>query len=178
VTETIDLDGVSWYAAARTELTVACHAKLEVVHLLNRWKSELGSEYTLPTFMSLLLTCSVTAAVIAAIFLFKTQIENAREERKRAHELAHVVLKRLQDQEQLHYTDPVTTPQPYLPPAQLRDIVLPASESAATRHRLWARVEKEIEKNSNVAISEREVRGDMWKTWEWTGVGQRSVEYL
>lgn len=120
----------------------------------------------------------MTAGVLAAIFLFKNQIERSQAEKSRAHDLARVVLKRLQDQEQLHYTDPVTTPQPYLPPAQLRDIVLPASESSASRSRLWARVETEIEKNSNIAVGEREVRGDMWKTWEWTGVGQRSVEYM
>lgn len=28
-----------------------------------------------------------------------------------------------------------------------------------------------IEKNANVQTREREVAGEIWRTWEWTGVG-------
>ena len=38
--------GVSWYAASRTDLTIGCRAKMEVVSLLQRWKSQLGCECT------------------------------------------------------------------------------------------------------------------------------------
>lgn len=157
IIESIDQNGTSWYAANRSELTVACRAKLEFKSLLERWKSQLAS----------------TAAVLALIAWFTRSIEAARKERKRVRAIAETVIARLQDQEYQHYSDPVVTPQPYLPPAQLRDVVLPASESAATRQRLWARVEAAIEKNANVQTRERELRGDLWKTWEWVGGGAR-----
>lgn len=111
--------------------------------------------------------------MLGLIFWFTRSIESARHERKRVRAIADTVIARLQDQEYQHYSDPVITPQPYLPPAQLRDVVLPASEGTATRQRLWAKVEHEIEKNANVQTSEREMRGDLWKTWEWVGGGNR-----
>jgi hypothetical protein len=30
-----------------------------------------------------------------------------------------------------------------------------------------------VEKNANVAVREQEVRGEVWRTWEWAGVGAR-----
>lgn len=90
-------------------------------------------------------------------------------EKYRADQLAQVVLKRLQDQQYLYSRDPDATPSAYLPPAQLRDLVLPPKGSVASRKRTWERVERMIEKNANVASREREVGGEVWSTWEWTG---------
>ncbi|OCF42073.1 hypothetical protein I317_04044 [Kwoniella heveanensis CBS 569] len=155
VIESIDINGKSWYAASRTDLTLGCRAKLETKDLLDRWKSQLGS----------------TAAVIAAILYLQSEVKRRRQEKYRAEELAQVALKRLQDQEQLHYTDPVTTPSPFIPPEQLRDLVMPPKGSTASRSRLWAKVQDMVEANANVAVREREVKGEMWKTWEWAGAG-------
>ena len=71
----------------------------------------------------------------------------------------------------------MTTLNPFIPPAQLRDVVMPPSGSAAWRTRLWQRVHDLVEANANVAVREREVRGEMWKTWEWQGVGERRVTW-
>ncbi|WVF70184.1 hypothetical protein IAT40_004972 [Kwoniella sp. CBS 6097] len=155
VIESIDINGKSWYAASRTDLTLGCRAKLESKDLLDRWKSQLGS----------------TAAVIAAILYLQSEAKRRRQEKYRAEELCQVALKRLQDQEQLHYTDPVTTPSPFIPPDQLRDLVMPPKGSTASRSRLWAKVQDMVEANANVAVREREVKGEMWKTWEWAGAG-------
>lgn len=80
-------------------------------------------------------------------------------------------------QERLHYSDPATTPSPFIPPAQLRDLVIPPTGSSTYRTRLWNKVNDLIEANANVAIREREVRGELWKTWEWQGVGERHVTW-
>lgn len=40
------------YAATRTELTLACRAKLEATDLLHRWKSQLGCKSPSPLFPS------------------------------------------------------------------------------------------------------------------------------
>ena len=121
----------------------------------------------------------------------RSTILNHKQEKYRAEELVQVVLKRLQDQvsfsscsrgqadiqETLHYADPVTTPNPFIPPAQLRDLVLPPTGSKTARNRLWQKVNDLVEANSNVAVREREVRGELWNTWEWQGVGERRVTW-
>jgi hypothetical protein len=121
----------------------------------------------------------------------RSTILNHKQEKYRAEELVQVVLKRLQDQvsssfcfeneadnqETLHYADPVTTPNPFIPPAQLRDLVLPPTRSKTARNRLWQKVNDLVEANSNVAVREREVRGELWNTWEWQGVGERRVTW-
>ncbi|WWC87298.1 uncharacterized protein L201_002186 [Kwoniella dendrophila CBS 6074] len=118
-----------------------------------QWKSQLGS----------------TAAVIAVIMYLQSEVKRRKAEKYRAEELAQVALKRLQDQEQSHYVDPVTTPSPFIPPDQLRDLVMPPKGSTASRSRLWSRVQELVEANANIAVREREVKGEMWKTWEWAG---------
>ncbi|KGB75094.2 hypothetical protein CNBG_0932 [Cryptococcus deuterogattii R265] len=149
------------YAATRTELTLACRAKLEVTDLLHRWKSQLGS----------------TAAVLLAIAYIRSEVNRRKQEKYRAEELVQVALKRLQDQEQLHYTDPVTNPQPFIPRDQLRDLVMPHTGSAASRLRLWTRVLDMVEHNANVAVRDQELKGEIWKTWEWAGIGERHVTW-
>ena len=81
-------------------------------------------------------------------------------------------------QEHLHYVDPVTTPNPFIPPTQLRDVVMPPKGSTTSRTRLWQRVQDLVEANANVAVREREVKGELWKTWEWQGVGERHVTWM
>ncbi|OWZ78131.1 hypothetical protein C365_02922 [Cryptococcus neoformans Bt85] len=149
------------YAATRTELTLACRAKLEATDLLHRWKSQLGS----------------TAAVLLAIVYIRSEVNRREQEKYRAEELVQVALKRLQDQEQLHYIDPVTNPQPFIPRDQLRDLVMPHTGSTASRMRLWARVLDMVERNANVAVRDQELKGEIWKTWEWAGVGERHVTW-
>ena len=41
VIESIDANGTSLYAAARTELTLPCAAKLHLIDLLEQWKKQL-----------------------------------------------------------------------------------------------------------------------------------------
>lgn len=158
--ESIDENGVSHFTAARSEMSLACQAKLEAVHLLDQWKSQLGG----------------TAAVLVGIYALANRIEAARKEQKQVRGYTDTVIRRLQDQEYRHFTDPVQTPLPYMPPAQLRDVILPASMNAATRTRIWTKVEAKTEENANVLVREREVKGDVWKTWEWSALGGRTVE--
>ncbi|ORY20212.1 Man1-Src1p-C-terminal domain-domain-containing protein [Naematelia encephala] len=161
VVESIDTHGVSYYAASRTDLTLGCRAKLEAVDMLEKWKSQL----------------SATALVCALIAYLHSTIKHRKAEKYKAEELVQVVLKRLQDQETLHYADPVTTPHPFVPPAQLRDVVLPHSGSTNSKTRLWQRVVDLVEANANVATREQEVHGEVWKTWQWQGVGERHVTW-
>ncbi|KIR75471.1 hypothetical protein I310_00162 [Cryptococcus deuterogattii CA1014] len=132
-----------------------------VVFIDVEWKSQLGS----------------TAAVLLAIAYIRSEVNRRKQEKYRAEELVQVALKRLQDQEQLHYTDPVTNPQPFIPRDQLRDLVMPHTGSAASRLRLWTRVLDMVEHNANVAVRDQELKGEIWKTWEWAGIGERHVTW-
>lgn len=70
--------------------------------------------------------------------------------------------------ERQHYVDPVTTPEPFIPPPQLRDQLL-ASSTRSNRNAIWRKVVSAVESNANVASRERELRGEVWSTWEWQG---------
>ncbi|KAK4686735.1 hypothetical protein P7C73_g3381, partial [Tremellales sp. Uapishka_1] len=119
------------------------------------------------------LTCRARLEFVDQVQRSKSSLS----EKQKVAELVAVVLKRLQDQEHLHYTDPVSTPNTFIPPAQLRDLVMPPSGSTTSRSKLWQRVQELVEANANVAVREREVKGEVWKTWEWHGVGERRVTW-
>lgn len=54
--------------------------------------------------------------------------------------------------------------------SQLRDDVLRDEFSARQRQRLWERVQKKVEANSNVRPAVREARsGEVSRVWEWVG---------
>lgn len=54
--------------------------------------------------------------------------------------------------------------------AQLRDDILRDEFSAKRRQKLWERVQRKVEQNSNVRPSVRENRsGDVSRVWEWVG---------
>jgi hypothetical protein len=54
--------------------------------------------------------------------------------------------------------------------AQLRDDVLRDEFSASRRTKLWEKVQKKVESNSNVRPMVREGRtGDVGRVWEWIG---------
>ena len=53
--------------------------------------------------------------------------------------------------------------------AQLRDDVLRDEFSAARRKKLWEKVQKKVEVNSNVRSSVKEHNGEIGRVWEWIG---------
>ncbi|WVQ76667.1 hypothetical protein IAR50_006341 [Cryptococcus sp. DSM 104548] len=161
----IDVENdITRYAAARTDLTLVCRGKLEAADLLDRWKSQLGS----------------TAAVLALIAYIRSELARRKQDKYRATSLASVALKRIQDQEQLHYTDPVSTPHPFIPRDQLRDLVMPhkGATLGGSKARMWDKVVELVEGNANVTVREQEVKGEIWKTWEWSGVGERPIAHV
>ncbi|ODN96537.1 hypothetical protein L198_04252 [Cryptococcus wingfieldii CBS 7118] len=161
----IDVENnVTRYAAARTDLTLVCRGKLEAADLLDRWKSQLGS----------------TAAVLTLIAYIRSEVSRRKEDKYRAASLASVALRRIQDQEQLHYTDPASTPNPFIPRDQLRDLVMPhkGATLGGSKARMWEKVVELVEGNANVTVREQEVKGEIWKTWEWSGVGERPIAHV
>jgi len=84
--------------------------------------------------------------------------------------LASYALDRLAAQASRSAIDKHTFPEPWISMVQLRDDVLRDEFSAARRAKLWVKVQKKVEQNTNVRPMAREGRhGDVSKVWEWIG---------
>lgn len=117
---------------------------------------------------------------VLGLFILRRRRAQARVEDKRVAELVQLALATLRNQEIAHHTDPVTAPVPYLSSLQLRDLILQDEHSVAARARLWSRVERVVEGNTNVRANLEEVPGgDELRVWRWVGGSGRrkAVEY-
>ncbi|KAF9053636.1 hypothetical protein BDZ89DRAFT_1098171 [Hymenopellis radicata] len=118
--------------------------------------------------------------VISAIAVSALRARNARnkEEMKRVAELVPVALKTVRDAEMAHYTDPITSPQPFVSSVQLRDLLLP-HESLAVRDSLWIKVARIVEANTNVRANLEEGNGgNEMRVWRWVGGGSGGQKQL
>ncbi|KAG4305144.1 hypothetical protein PORY_001314 [Pneumocystis oryctolagi] len=77
-------------------------------------------------------------------------------------------LQRLFDQKRSYISDPKST-YPYVAISHLRDDILINEFNADQRHKLWNKVEKVIENNSNVRTRLAEINGEWMRAWEWVG---------
>jgi len=100
----------------------------------------------------------------------KLRIEGNRKTETQAKELAKMALAKLAEQASLHAYDPQSCPESYIGMGNLRDDVLRDEFSASRRTKLWEKVQKKVEQNSNVRSMVRESRtGDVGRLWEWVG---------
>jgi hypothetical protein len=103
--------------------------------------------------------------------LGRRHISQNRLQENRIASLVQTALEQLRAQETAHYTDPVSYRQPFLSPLHLRDLILRDEHSVAARKRLWDKVERVVETNANVRVSNEEMQGDEVKVWRWIGGG-------
>jgi Tfp pilus assembly protein FimT len=155
------------YTATRIEYSLACSIQLKVQSLLGR--AGVTVLNLLARFRWHLIALGAT---LLAVTWGKYKHKRERSDDEQAKDVRNLALRMLETQEMRHYTDPVTTPHPFIRPAQVRDILL-SEKSPSARKRIWARVETQVEQNANVRVAEREVDGDSWKTWEWIGPTRR-----
>jgi hypothetical protein len=87
-----------------------------------------------------------------------------------AKELASEVFDRLASHAALSFQEPGAYTERGLSMAQLRDDVLRDEFSPSRRQKLWQRVQKKVEFNSNVRAAVRTANsGDVARMWEWIG---------
>ncbi|EGP86428.1 uncharacterized protein MYCGRDRAFT_100473 [Zymoseptoria tritici IPO323] len=99
------------------------------------------------------------------------QITSGQETERKAKQLASLALEKLSLQASLNAQDPDIYRDNYIPMAQLRDDVLRDEFSGTRRKKLWEKVQKKVEGNSNVRPMVREGRtGDVGRVWEWSRV--------
>ena len=88
----------------------------------------------------------------------------------RAKQLASEVFDRLASHAALSYQEPGAYPERGISMAQLRDDVLRNEFSSSRRQKLWERVQKKVEFNSNIRAAVRTANsGDVARMWEWIG---------
>jgi hypothetical protein len=89
---------------------------------------------------------------------------------ERAKQLAGVVFDRLANHAALHIQEPGAYPDRGIMMGQIRDDVLRTEFSTTRRVKLWDRVQKKVEFNSNIRAAVRQApHGDIARMWEWTG---------
>ncbi|KAL1656254.1 inner nuclear membrane protein enriched at telomere/subtelomere region [Didymella pomorum] len=100
----------------------------------------------------------------------KHSYSTSRAMEARAKQLASEVFDRLANNAALSHQEPGAYPERGVSMAQLRDDVLRNEFSSKRRQKLWERVQKKVEFNSNVRAAVRTTNsGDVARMWEWIG---------
>ncbi|KAF2115339.1 Man1-Src1p-C-terminal domain-containing protein [Lophiotrema nucula] len=100
----------------------------------------------------------------------RNSVTSNRAMEARAKQLASNVFDRLANHAALNNQEPGAYPELGVSMTQLRDDILRTEFSSSRRQRLWERVQKKVEHNSNVRAAVREGRsGDVARMWEWIG---------
>ena len=108
--------------------------------------------------------------VIATGSYGKYSFSNSRAMEARAKQLASDAFDRLANQAALSIQEPGAYPEKGISMAQLRDDILRNEFSSSRRQKLWERVQKKVEFNSNIRAAVRTTNsGDVARMWEWIG---------
>jgi hypothetical protein len=136
------------------ELTLVCSVRRSLRQSLERY----------------LLQIVMIIFVIATGSYGKYSITNSRAMEARAKQLASDVFDRLANHAALSIQEPGAYPDKGISMTQLRDDVLRNEFSSSRRQKLWERVQKKVEFNSNIRAAIRTTTsGDVARMWEWTG---------
>ncbi|KAJ7582750.1 Man1-Src1p-C-terminal domain-containing protein [Mycena floridula] len=160
VTMTEDSKGTRYLARNEADLTWNCKLIITARDAWVEWRTYL------------------TGLLGLLLFAYYVRVRRASGsvESQRVAGLVNVALDTLRKQELDHYTDPINTPQAYLPSLQLRDLIMQDEHRVSTRRRIWDQVERIVESNANVRVNLEEVQGgDELRVWRWVGGGRKSM---
>lgn len=136
------------------ELSLACSARRSLRHSLEQY---------LPQIIMIII-------LLASGSYGKYALTNSRAMEARAKQLASDVFERLANHAALSSEEPGAYPDKGISMAQLRDDVLRNEFSSSRRQKLWERVQKKVEFNSNIRAAVRTTTsGDVARMWEWVG---------
>lgn len=108
--------------------------------------------------------------IVATSAYGKYSYTHNRAMEERAKQLAGQVFDLLANHAALNMQDPGTYRDRGMMMGQIRDDVLRSEFSTKRRAKLWERVQKKVEFNSNVRAAVRQApHGDIARMWEWTG---------
>ncbi|KAG0214148.1 inner nuclear membrane protein enriched at telomere/subtelomere region [Mortierella sp. GBA30] len=111
----------------------------------------------------------LTVALIGVWFV-RFEVLRRRREAVIVGGLVRQVLERLEERAVQNDEDPfLSTTDLFVPEIHLRDILL-ADVVHSMRQELWNKVSVAVGKHSNVRVGTQELRGEIYRVWEWTGV--------
>ncbi|KAG8960307.1 inner nuclear membrane protein enriched at telomere/subtelomere region [Tulasnella sp. 419] len=148
-----DENGDVYYTASRSNFNLMCKIQIGLKETWDAWKGRIFA----------LVLC------ILGFIMTRRKLANDALEARKVAELVQEALESLQEQEMAYHVDPVLTPEPYIAPAHLRDLILRHEHSPAVRQKLWVKVQKIVEGNSNVRANLEEVKGEDTRVWRWVG---------
>ncbi|KAL7936164.1 Man1-Src1p-C-terminal domain-containing protein [Trichoderma chlorosporum] len=138
-------------SSSLARLPIACAVKRSVRLGLARYRFPIG----------------LLMSVVLAIFYLRARYRQHLAVSAQVPALVDLVLQRLANQKELGEED-LDDAWLFLP--NLRDDVLRSVHKVAERERIWQRVKKVVEQNSNVRTGQREGRsGEVGRAWEWIG---------
>ena len=112
--------------------------------------------------------------MVVSAYWTRGKLAARQKESRRVGDLVQVALDTLRNQELAHHTDPVSVPHAYLSSLHLRDLILQDELSIPVRRRVWDKVEKIVEGNTNVRANVEELEGgDEGRVWRWIGSAHR-----
>ena len=113
---------------------------------------------------------SLLSSVILGFFYLRYRLAAARAENAKVAELVQTSLLMLQKQDYDHSKDPVLYPDDFVPLSHLRDHILAGEHNGKVRNRLWKKVARVVEENSNVRTRQAQKKGEWLRVWQWVGV--------
>lgn len=157
---------------------MTCKLTVKSRETWSEWRGTVAGEaFVLSSWLSM--NSFWTALIVVYLFFYASSSRRSKKkiESKRIASLVQIAIDALQHQELAHYTDPVSTPQPFLSSIQLRDLVLQEEHSVTVRQKVWEKVEKIVEGNANVRANLEEVYGgDELRVWRWVGSTAGSID--
>ncbi|PTB65469.1 hypothetical protein BBK36DRAFT_1142449 [Trichoderma citrinoviride] len=146
-----DISNRKLSSSSLARLPLACALKRSVRLGLARYRFPIG----------------LLMSVVLAVLYLRARYRQHRMDAAQVPALVDLVLERLANQKELGEED-LDDPWLFLP--NLRDDVLRSVHKVAERERIWQRVKKVVEQNSNVRTGQREGRsGEVGRAWEWIG---------
>ncbi|KAJ1030432.1 hypothetical protein NDA16_001341 [Ustilago loliicola] len=109
-------------------------------------------------------------SAVSTFLYLRYRLSASRAENAKVALLVSAALERLQEQEYQHAVDPVLYPDDFVPLSHLRDHILSEEHNGKTRNRLWKKVAKIVEENSNVRTRQAQKKGEWLRVWQWVGV--------
>lgn len=167
--------GIQWVAALKSDMDIMCQVRVGASDAWHAWRRYLYCKsHGINLTFSIILTFifhPALAMLAAGIVYTRQKVASRSAESRRVASLVQIALDTLRRQELSHHSDPVTYPYPFLSSMHLRDDILEDEHSTAVRRRVWDKVERVVEGNSNVRANVEVVNGDETRVWRWVGGG-------
>lgn len=112
---------------------------------------------------------TVVLVLLISVAWLRHRLAATAQARVKVHHLVQVSLDRLIEAARQNMLYPNFHPNPWLATTQLRDEVLSGEYNVVQRKRLWGKVARIVEENTNVRTRQAKMAGDWVKAWEWIG---------